>query len=91
LKSQLTEDFVACFSRLPETVKTQARKGYRLWRSNPAHPSLHFKLIHGPEGIYSVRVGFGWRALGLLESDTIYWYWIGSHSEYDKHLKQLRR
>jgi hypothetical protein len=54
-----------------------------MWRDNPAHPSLHFKRIHGQEGLYSVRIGLGWRALGLLEDDTISWFWIGSYAEYD--------
>ncbi|MBC7852767.1 MAG: hypothetical protein IAF94_04960 [Pirellulaceae bacterium] len=84
MNSQLTEDFLACFARLPDEVKQQARKSYRLWRDNPAHPSLHFKRIHGHEPIYSVRVGRGWRALGMLVGDTISWYWIGSHAQYDQ-------
>lgn len=49
MNSQLTEEFVACFARLPDAVKAQARKSYRLWRDNPSHPSLHFKRIHGHE------------------------------------------
>jgi hypothetical protein len=89
LKSKVTEDFVKCFARLPEPTKAQARRSYRLWRANADHPGLHFKRIHGKENVYSVRVGLGWRALGLLEGDTIYWYWIGSHSDYDKYLKQF--
>jgi hypothetical protein len=89
LKSKVTDDFVACFSRLPVAVKSQARRNYRLWRANPSHPGLHFKRIYGQEDLYSVRVGLGWRALGLVEGDTIYWYWIGSHAEYDKLLKRL--
>ena len=83
MNSQITEDFFACFKRLPDVVKTQARKAYRLWRENPSHPSLQFKKIHGKEGLYSVRVGIGWRALGLLEDNTITWFWIGSHADYD--------
>lgn len=74
MNSQLTDDFVACFARLPEAVKAQARKSHRLWRENPTHPSLHFKQIHGQESLYSLRVGLGWRALGLLEGDTITWF-----------------
>jgi hypothetical protein len=70
-------------------VKQQARKNYQLWRTNDAHPSLHFKRIHGAENLYSVRVALGWRAVGLVEGDTIYWDWIGSHAEYDKLLKNL--
>ena len=84
MNSQITEDFLACFARLPEAVKAQARKAYRLWRENSSHPSLHFKRIHDHENLYSVRVGLGWRALGLLEGDTITWFWIGSHAEYDQ-------
>jgi hypothetical protein len=90
VKSKVTEDFVACFARLPDEVKGKARKNYRLWRNNPAHPSLHFRHVHSRDALYSVRVGIGWRALGLLEDETIYWFWIGSHAEYDKLLAELR-
>jgi len=83
VNSQLTEDFLACFAKLPDRVKTQARKSYRLWRENAAHPGLHFKKVHGHEDLYSVRVGLGWRALGLLEGNTVTWFWIGSHADYD--------
>lgn len=83
MNSQLTEDFVACFAQLPDEIKNQARKSYRLWRQNPAHPGLQFKKIHSREDLYSVRVGRAWRALGLLAGDTITWFWIGSHAEYD--------
>ena len=83
MNSQITDDFRAHFARLPDSVKTQARRAYRLWRQNPLHPSLHFKRIHGHEALYAVRIGLGWRALGLLEGNTITWFWIGSHSEYN--------
>ena len=48
------------------------------------HPSLHFKQIPGHDAVYAVRVGIGWRALGLRDGDTITWFWIGSHAEYDQ-------
>jgi hypothetical protein len=89
MNSRLTDEFVALFARLPESVRNQARKNYRLWRSDSSHPSLHFKRIHSIEQLYSVRVGIGWRAIGLVENDTIHWIWIGSHGDYDKFLKQL--
>jgi hypothetical protein len=87
VNSKLTEDFASCFAALPDAVKAQARKCYRLWRANPGHPSLHFKLIHTKDALYSVRVSKGWRALGLMEKDTIHWFWIGSHADYDKLIK----
>lgn len=84
MKSRLTEDFLAGFATLPDSVKAQARKSYRLWKDDPSHPSLRFKRIHNHEALYSVRVSKGWRVLGLLEGDLITWFWIGSHAEYDK-------
>jgi hypothetical protein len=75
---------MSCFAKLPDDVKEQARRAYRIWRDNPGHPSLHFKKIHGHENIFSVRVGLGWRAVGLWEDNTISWFWIGSHADYDR-------
>ncbi len=89
MNSYLREDFLSCFRELPQSVKEKARKNYRLWVQNPNHPSLQFKQVHPKEPIYSVRVGIGWRALGLKEDDAIYWFWIGSHADYDKLLNQL--
>ena len=90
MNSQLNHDFLVCFSQLPESVKEQARRCYRLWQENPAHPSLHFKQIHGQESLYSVRVGLEWRALGLLEGNMITWFWIGPHAEYDTLVRKLK-
>jgi len=39
--------------------------------------------------MYSVRIGTGWRALGILESDSIVWFWIGSHNAYDNLLSRF--
>jgi hypothetical protein len=84
MRSLLTDDFMVCFRALPDAVKDQARKQYRLWRANPYHPSLHFKRVHPTEPLYSVRIGLGWRALGLVAEDNITWFWIGSHAEYNR-------
>lgn len=88
MNSQVTADFLECFAKLPEPVKGQARKAYRFWLQNPFHPSLHFKKIHSTEPVYSVRVSLGWRALGLLDGDTVTWFWIGSHADYDRLIEQ---
>jgi hypothetical protein len=34
-----------------------------------------------------VRVGLRYRALGVEVDDGIVWFWIGSHSDYDRLLK----
>lgn len=84
MKSQLTEDFIECFDRLPQQVQELARRNYRLWCENPSHRSLRFKRVHTLDEIYSIRIGIGWRALGRMDGDTITWFWIGSHADYDK-------
>ncbi|MFT3879841.1 MAG: hypothetical protein QM703_09295 [Gemmatales bacterium] len=82
--SRITDDFRTCFAKLPESIQARARKNYQLWKQNPQHPSLRFKPIHAKEAIYSIRVGKGWRALGLMDDNSITWFWIGSHAEYDQ-------
>ncbi|MDW7712272.1 MAG: hypothetical protein SCH98_17530 [Deferrisomatales bacterium] len=89
MKSFLGDDFVALFALLPDRVKRQARKNYRLWREDPRHPSLDFKRVGKTLPVYSVRVGIGWRALGLKERNGVVWFWIGSHAEYDRLLRGL--
>ncbi|HEX8675403.1 MAG TPA: hypothetical protein VF710_26140 [Longimicrobium sp.] len=40
--------------------------------------------------IYSARVGRHYRALGERQvDDTIVWFWIGSHADYDRILRLL--
>lgn len=58
-------------------------KNYRPWKADTHHPGLEFKRVGMKSPVYSVRVGIGWRALGLKQDDTVLWFWIGSHAEYD--------
>jgi hypothetical protein len=88
VNSELTADFLVSFRRLPNRIKQQARKNYKIWISNPQHPSIDFKKVGKKSPIYSVRIGIGWRALGLRQRETMLWFWIGSHAEYDRLLKQ---
>ena len=89
MKSRTVSDFWRLFRNLPPDLQRKAYKAYRLWRANPFASSLRFKRVSDTEPIYSVRIGRGHRALGLLEGDTIYWYFIGSHDEYERELKGL--
>lgn len=69
-------------------VRERARAAYRLFRQDLHHPGLHFKQVHPRRPIYSARVGLGYRALGVLNDDTIVWFWIGSHADYDRLISQ---
>ncbi|HEY0837931.1 MAG TPA: hypothetical protein VGE72_28705 [Azospirillum sp.] len=60
---------------------------YRQWAANPWHPGLQFKQVHATRSIWSARINLGWRALGLREGETVTWFWIGSHDEYERLIK----
>ena len=81
MNSRTTRSFREAFRALPPDVRQRARRAYRLWRENPDIPGLRFKRV-GHE--VSVRIGRDYRALGVLEGDTVNWYWIGKHDEYDR-------
>lgn len=89
MKSFTTHQFRQLFASLPHHVQRQARQAYRLFRQNAAYPGLHFKRVHDVPPIYSARVGIGYRAAGVLDGDTITWFWIGSHANYDRLLETL--
>jgi hypothetical protein len=89
MRSRATSDFWRLYNRLPPSIQKSAKQAYARFRQNPNHPSLHFKKVHTTQEIYSVRVTEDYRALGVREGDTIVWFWIGSHADYERILKGL--
>jgi hypothetical protein len=55
--SKATARFWRCYEKLPLEIRALADKGYRVWRTEPFHGSLHFKPLEGFEDLWSVRVG----------------------------------
>ena len=76
-----TSGFWECNQRLPTAIQQLADKNYEILKVDPDHPSLHFKKV-GP--YRSVLVGIAYRALGVEDGDTIVWFWIGNHDEYER-------
>lgn len=87
MKARTTKSFWKRYWALPPEIRQRAQQAYALWRDNPAHPSLFFKRVKESQPLYSVRIGLGYRALGLLKEDTVTWFWIGTHNEYDQLIK----
>jgi hypothetical protein len=83
MKSATLPSFWEKYRALSPAVRAGARKAYRLWAENPFYPSLHFKCINNKEDIWSVRVTRSYRALGVMSGDTVTWFWIGDHDEYE--------
>ena len=81
MNSSTTAEFRSRFHALPSAMQDTARAAFRLWQQDHRHPSLHFKRV----GAYwSIRVGIHYRALGRQQGGTLYWFWIGPHTEYDR-------
>lgn len=81
MKSFTTPDFWEAYAALSPKIKEQARRAYQLWKENSLHPSLHFKKVG--KNLWSVRITDDYRALALKKGDDYYWFWIGSHDDYD--------
>ncbi|MBX3059650.1 MAG: hypothetical protein KF770_24640 [Anaerolineae bacterium] len=87
MKSRTTKQFWELYNALPKDIRELADKAYVLWQENPHHPGLQFKRVDPEKPIYSARVGRNYRALGVLQGDTITWFWIGKHEVYDRILR----
>jgi hypothetical protein len=86
--SHRTTTYKKLYQLLPDVIKKKARKSYKLWSVDPNHPSLKFKEIY--KDVWSVRIGYSYRSVGVKpNNDTIIWFWVGSHEEYNKLLKHL--
>lgn len=70
--------------QLPREIQRLADKNFELLKSDPHHPSLHFKKVGKKKQLWSVRIGGHYRALAVDKPDGVLWFWIGKHSDYDK-------
>ncbi len=85
MTSRTLPSFWDAYRDLDESIQRRAQKAYRLWAENPFHPSLRFKCINAEEAIWSIRVTRGYRAVGVLDGDSVTWFWIGGHDEYERY------
>jgi hypothetical protein len=91
MNSTTTDQFWTCYSALPAEIRKQAREAYSIFVADPYHPSLHFKRIHSTRPVFSARIGIHYRAVGILDGQEITWFWIGSHADYDRLVRQIRK
>ena len=87
--SHTTERFRKAFVDLPKQVQLQAKDAYKQFKKDPFYPGLRFKRVHSTKPIYSVRINFEYRAVGIQDENEMIWFWIGSHDEYTKLLSRL--
>ncbi len=77
--------FWSAYELLPVSVQRVADRSFEILKNNPRHPSLHLKKVGN---YWSVRAGIHYRALAVEVEEGVLWFWIGSHAEYDRFLRQ---
>ena len=85
MNSLTTDAFWRQYYQLPQ----RAREAYRQFQIDPRHPGLQFKRVHPALPLYSARITESYRAVGLLDGDTMVWDFIGIHQEYERYLNSL--
>lgn len=78
------------YAELSRDVQEHADQKFEFFVANPRHPSLRLHRLrdagkgsHEPNS-YSVTVERRYRALYFIDGDTNVWYWIGTHTDYDR-------
>ncbi len=79
MKLRWTPLFRRDYESLPQEVQSRADKAIRLLQTNPRHPSLQSKKMHGVEGIWEARVSISQRITFELAGDTLILRRIGTH------------
>jgi hypothetical protein len=72
--------FWKCYAQLPQHVQKLADKNFTLFKENPRHPSLDFRK---KGGVCTVEIGRSYRALARERNGHYYWFWIGTHEDYN--------
>ena len=89
MESTTTRQFREAFAALPPEIQKRVRDAYFLFKQNHNHPSLRFKKVHTTLPIYSARVTLDYRAVGAVQDDAVVWFWVGSHTDYERVLSTL--
>jgi len=89
VKSHTTSAFRNLLAALPNRVRRDARKAWRMWLADRGAPGLQFKKLKLNGDYWSARVNDDHRVVGVMRGGAIVWFWVGSHHDYERLLKGL--
>ena len=89
MRSKTTRKFRTLLANLSADLQRRADDAYDQFCRDPDHPGLRFKKVHATLPVYSARVTKDYRVVGIIKDETILWFWIGKHAEYEKLLSNL--
>jgi len=76
VKSFARPSFWRAYQGLDPIVRKDARQAYKLFESDPDHPSLRFKKLSGTKDTWSVRISAKYRAVGRRNGEEIHSLWV---------------
>jgi Txe/YoeB family toxin of Txe-Axe toxin-antitoxin module len=89
MRSYVLPSFWKRFEALPPDIQRLVRKNYGIWSQDPFHNGLEFKKLWNHKPFWSARCGIDHRVVGYMKDGAIYWFFVGTHADYDRLLKQL--
>ena len=84
MNSHATADFWKLYHKLPESIRQSAQDAFRIFSNDPLHPALTMERLRCVSNYWSVRITRNYRAVGVKAGDDMNWFWIGSHSDFEK-------
>lgn len=89
MRSYLSPSYRKRYEEMPQHIQNLVRKNYDLWSRDPFHNSLEFKKLWNHKPFWSARCGIDYRVVGYMKDGAMYWFFVGTHAEYDRLLKQI--
>lgn len=89
--NKTTAEFDRLFAKLDKEYRRAARASCKTYRTDPAAKSLRWHRLKDTRsgrhlsGSISISITLRHRAIGIEDDETgiTYWYWVGTHAEYD--------
>ena len=91
-QNKSTRPYRERYKKLPASVQALVREYAIRFHEDPTSKSLRVKELkethrgrHCP-GTFSVSITMKYRALFFWKDGVRYWYWIGTHADYDNYI-----
>jgi hypothetical protein len=57
---------------------------FEFFSIDPSHPALSMERLRCVSNYWSVRITRSYRAVGVKAGNDMTWFWIGSHTDFEK-------
>lgn len=90
LESKTLPEFWRRYWKLTPEIRKTARKQFKKLEADPQDREVNLRRKKGKRNVWSADIDFSHRVLGLKQGDTIHWFFIGDHTEYERMLAGMK-